>query len=118
MVLTPEGAKEDAGLLAGIPGATTKATESAPTFVVPLKHLPEAGGNWTRFAAGVDPNAAIGEALQSPEAVFAGNGVATSFRVITNLGRVVGSRGVKSIRVVVVLTGLIITSFPIPLSNC
>src|SRR5258708_10856799 len=51
----------------------------------------------TPFPAGVDPNAAIGEALQSPEAVFAGNGVATSFRVITNLGRVVGSRDRKSV---------------------
>jgi RHS repeat-associated protein len=113
MVFTPEGATEDAGLLAEIPGATAKATESAPSFAVPLKHLPGAGGDWAKFAEGVDPNAAIGEALQSPEAVFAGNGVATSFRVISNLGRVVGSRGETSIRVVVDLTGRIITAFPV-----
>src|SRR5260370_7749058 len=67
MVFTPEGATEDAGLLAGIPGATTKATESAPTFVVPLKHLPEAGGNCTTFTPAAHPNPPFAETLHPPE---------------------------------------------------
>lgn len=47
--------------------AALKAAEN--DFQVSLRHLPGAGGNWAKFASGVDPKAAIREALTSPNAL-------------------------------------------------
>ncbi|MGB8659237.1 MAG: hypothetical protein WCD34_02350, partial [Candidatus Acidiferrum sp.] len=83
-------------------------------FQVPLKHLPGAGGNWAKFASDVDPKAVVREALTSPNAKFLPNGTdPNSFRVVTDLGKVVGSKGETAVRVVVDFSGKIWTALPV-----
>jgi uncharacterized protein YukE len=83
-------------------------------LTVPLKHAPAAAGRWAKFAEGVDPHGAIAEALRSEDAVFSRNGdLDTSFRVQADLGRVIGTKGETSVRVVLDFTGKIWTSFPV-----
>lgn len=76
-------------------------------------HLPGAGGNWNRFAAGVDPDATIAQALRSPSARFLPNGEGT-FKVVTDLGFQVGENASQTgVRVIVTTDGRIITAFPV-----
>ena len=108
----PVGALDDAST------AAFHAADNVADFSVPLKHQPGAGGNWARFGNGVDQQAAIRDALTSDAAAFRVNyvdGVAsdTSFRVVTDVGRVVGSNGERSIRVVVGNDGRIGTASPV-----
>jgi RHS repeat-associated protein len=92
--------------------AAAKAAEE--DFKVPLKHLPGAGGNWAKFASNVDPKAVVREALTSPNAQFLPNGTdPNSFRVVTDLGKVVGSKGETVVRVVVDFSGKIWTALPV-----
>jgi hypothetical protein len=94
--------------------AAFKAADNVHEFTVPLKHAPAAAGRWAKFADGVDPHGAIAEALRSKDAVFNRNGdLDTSFRVQADLGRVIGTKGETSIRVVLDFTGKIWTSFPV-----
>src|ERR1700740_3082764 len=75
---------------------------------------PAAGGNWAKFASDVDPKAVVREALTSPNAQFLPNGTdPNSFRVVTDLGRVVGSKGETVVRVVVDFSGKIWTALPV-----
>lgn len=89
-----------------------RAAGRADDFVPGAKHAAGAGGRWAKFAEGVNPNAALREALSSPGARFLPNGEG-SFRVVTDLGRVVGSRGETGIRAVVDYQGNVITWFPV-----
>lgn len=98
--------------------AAFRAADNVGDFAVPLKHQPGAGGNWSRFAEGVDQQAAIREALTSDAATFRLNYVNnvasdSSLRVVTDLGRVVGSNGETSLRIVVGSDGRIWTAFPV-----
>jgi hypothetical protein len=98
--------------LAAASRAAFRAAENVSNFQVPLKHLPGAGGNWAKFAEGVDLRGAIAQALQSAGARFLPNGE-TSFNVIADLGTAVGSKGQTGVRVIVDFTGKIITAFPV-----
>ncbi|WP_161965993.1 RHS repeat domain-containing protein [Steroidobacter cummioxidans] len=93
--------------------AAFRAADDVAAFRVPVKHLPGAGGRYAKFGEGVDPQGAIAEALRSPNAVFSPNNVDESFRVVTDLGRAVGSRGETALRVVVGNDGKIWTAFPV-----
>ncbi len=106
------------GALDDASGAAFRAADNVADFSVPLKHQPGAGGNYARFAEGVDQQSAIRAALTSDAATFRVNyvnGVAsdTSFRVVTDVGQIVGSNGQTSIRVVVGNDGQIWTAFPV-----
>lgn len=95
--------------------AATTAADHVEDFVVPLKHLSTAGGNYGKFAAGVDAHEVIEEALRSAQATFMRNpsDPENSFRVITNLGRVIGTKGQTAIRIIVDYSGKIWTAFPV-----
>jgi hypothetical protein len=55
-----------------------------------------------------------GEALTSPNAQFLPNGTdPNSFRVVTDLGKMVGSKGETVVRVVVDFSGKIWTALPV-----
>jgi|WetSurSiteA1Bulk_404760.scaffolds.fasta_scaffold64734_2 hypothetical protein len=88
------------------------AANNADSFSVSWKHLAGARGGWSKFAPSVNPNDALREALQADNAQFGINDI-TSFRVTTNLGRVVGSRGETSIRAIVDFNGQVVTWFPV-----
>jgi RHS repeat-associated protein len=98
--------------LAAASRAAFRAAEEVSSFRVPLKHLPGAGGNWAKFAEGVDPHGAIAQALRSAGARFLPNSE-TSFKVIADLGTAVGSKGQTGVRVIVDFTGRIISAFPV-----
>ncbi|HEV7680261.1 MAG TPA: kelch repeat-containing protein [Candidatus Dormibacteraeota bacterium] len=104
---------EETSALATASRTAFTAAEEAKNFTVPLKHVFGAAGRWAKFGQGVDANAAIGDALRSADAVFSPNNVEGAFRVTTNLGRVIGSRGETALRVVVGDDGAIWTAFPV-----
>ena len=112
-----EGARavEATSALARESKAAFEAADNIASFTFSAKHSPGAAGTYSKFASGVNPYKAVAEALRSERAVFKTNpgGMADRFRVITNLGRVVGSKGQTSIRVVVSNSGRIITAFPV-----
>jgi RHS repeat-associated protein len=94
-------------------GAAYAAAQNANKFTVPLKHLANSAGRWAKFAQGVDPQQVIREALSSPNAQFLPNSESSSsFVVVTNLGRTIGSKGETSVKVVVDYTGNIWTAYP------
>jgi hypothetical protein len=94
-------------------GAAFRAAERVGEFSVPLKHLPDAAGRWAKFAEGTNPNALIREALSSPYAKFLPNSVESSYKVVTDLGRVVGTNGETRLRVIIGQDGKIWTAFPV-----
>ena len=63
----PVGALDDATQ------AAFRAADNVGAFAVKPKHLPGAGGRWNQFAQGVDPYAAIEDALRSGNARFMPN---------------------------------------------
>lgn len=111
-------------LVAGRGGgsALDEASEAAfraargPISVKP-KHYPGTGGGWSKFAQGVDIDATVREALQSPGVIFrpnrdaAGN-LIPGYRTYTDLGRTVGTRGETGVRVIVTPDGAVKTAFP------
>jgi hypothetical protein len=92
-----------------------EAAKRVDDFVIPKKHLPGAGGNWSRFAEGIDAKAAIKEGLQSDAARFLPNNKPGSFKVEVPLGRAVGSNGEEALRIIIGEDGKIWTAFPINL---
>jgi len=92
--------------------AASKAAKNAERFTAGAKHLAGAGGRWAKFAEDVNPNAVLREALSSPGARFLPND-ASSFRVITDLGRAIGTRGETGIRALVDFNGNVFTWFPV-----
>ena len=95
--------------------AALQAAERISEFTTPAKHLPGAGGNWTRFAARENPTTLIQEALRAKGAQFFPNNRGDSFKVIYDFGRVIGERGETSIRVIFgtgPVNGRVWTAFP------
>ena len=94
--------------------AAFEAADNVGSFTVKSKHLPGAGGTYNKFDYGVDPNAAIREALTSDSALFLPNpNLPNTFRVVADLGRPIGTNGQTSIRVIVGLDGQVINAFPV-----
>jgi hypothetical protein len=102
----------ETSMLARASEAALRAAGRADDFALGAKHAAGAGGRWAKFAEGVNPNAALREALSAPGARILPND-ANSFRVVTDLGRVVGSRGETGIRAVVDFEGRVVTWFPV-----
>jgi hypothetical protein len=102
----------ETSMLARASEAAFRAAGRADDFALGAKHAAGAGGRWAKFAEGVNPNAALREALSAPGARVLPND-ANSFRVVTDLGRIVGSRGETGIRAVVDFEGRVVTWFPV-----
>lgn len=81
-------------------------------FRVPLKHLPTAGGNWAKFAPGANPHFTIWRALLSFGTKPVANS-ATSYKLIVNVGRVIGTKGQTRIKIIFDRFGKIWTSYPV-----
>jgi RHS repeat-associated protein len=84
---------------------------------VSRKHYPGAGGRYSKFGQGVDIDATIRDALQSPDATFrpnrtGGGDLIPGYRVYTDLGHTVGTRGETGVRTIVSPDGQVITAFP------
>ncbi len=99
--------------LEGASGAAFRAAEHVEEFSVQLKHLPDAADRWAEFAEGTNQNALLKEALSSSSAKFLPNSVEGSYKVITDLGRVIGTNGETSLRVIIGQDGKIWTAFPV-----
>jgi RHS repeat-associated protein len=102
-VVAVEG--EAASILVQASAAARVAAANINNFTVSAKHLATAAGKWAKFQPGVNINAAIQEALLAEGALFSPNNVAGSFRIITDLGRVIGTKGQTAIKIVVDYTG-------------
>ncbi len=108
------GGVEATSALARQSKAAFTAADNIGDWAVKAKHLPSTGGNWAKFERGVDPRKTVQEALRSNRAIFRPNAAVTdTFRVETNLGRTIGTRGETRVRVVVTEAGRVITAFPI-----
>lgn len=102
---------EGASALALASAAAAKAANSP--IITKLKHLPDTAGQFNKYAPGVDSAAAARQALMSPSAQFLPNGKSQdTFTVLTNLARVIGTRGETAVKVVLDFTGRIITHYP------
>ena len=104
----------DASPLQRASSAAFRAAELSSNFAVKVKHLAGSAGQWAKFAPGTNPNALIKEALSSPSAKFFPNpGTADeSYKVITELGRVIGTKGETALRVIFGADGKTWTAFP------
>lgn len=114
--LLGDGEGEVADALASASEKAFSAADNIDDWTVGAKHLPDAGGNWAKFATGVDPNQAVADALRSPDATFLPNSnpaLPGSFVVQADVGFVVGTKGQTAIRVVVSNGGEIITAYPV-----
>jgi hypothetical protein len=114
--LLADGEGEAAEALASASEKAFSAADDIDSWTVSSKHLPGAGGNWSKFAVGVDPNEAVAEALQSPDASFLPNknpALPGSFIVQADVGIVVGTNGQTAIKVVVSDAGQVITAYPV-----
>jgi RHS repeat-associated protein len=95
--------------------ASFKAADNVHSFKVSNKHLQSAGGNYRKFATdSVDEvNSTVKEGLQSPNAQFLPNNKPNSYKVITDLGRTIGTKGETKLQVIVGADGKIWTAYPI-----
>ena len=91
-----------------------KAANKVYKFTVSSKHLANAGGRYAKFATTRQSQVRswISQALRSPNATFHSNGN-NSYYVITNMGKIIGTKGERSIKVVFDTTGKIWTAYPI-----
>ena len=94
-------------------GAALKASSKAKNFTVSAKHLSNAGGRYAKFATTEQSQvrAWIAQALKSSNATFYPNG-SNSYYIITNMGKVIGTKGERFIKVVFDAYGNIWTAFP------
>jgi hypothetical protein len=90
------------------------AADNVGGWTVSAKHLPNAGGNYNKWAPGVDINGSVAGALRSEGATFWPNpgGTADSFIVRTEMDTAVGTKGQTVVKVVVSNDGRVITSYP------
>jgi RHS repeat-associated protein len=95
--------------------AVGDAADSAANWVPKAKHLAGAGGKWAKFAADTNPSALVEEALRTEGKNILPNagGLADRFIVEADMGRVIGTKGERWLKVVVSDAGKIITSYPV-----
>ena len=108
-------ADDAASVLDDASQAAYKAADYVDDFSVSNKHLLDAGGTWQKFATNDKSviNNWIKDALNSPNAQFLPNNIDGSYRIVTDLGYTVGSKGETTIRVVIGADGKIWTAFPV-----
>jgi len=103
-------------LLKAASNSAFKAADDVGSIFIKNKHLNIGSGKFSKFNTTDIDNARgiVKNALQSPNAQFLENpNLTNTFRVQTNLGRVVGTKGETSVRVIVGFDGKVITAFPI-----
>jgi len=100
--------------LAEVSDSAFSAADNIGDWTVSNKHLPNAGGNYSKWAPGVDINQTVADALRSEGATFWPNsgGTADSFVVRTQMDTVVGTKGQTIVKVVVADDGRVITAYP------
>lgn len=93
-----------------------KAAQKRSNIFIKNKHLNVGSGNYAKFKT-ADISIArkwVQEGLRSKNAVFKANpNLAETFRVEVNMGRVIGTKGEKIIRIIVGNDGKVINAFPI-----
>lgn len=92
-----------------------KAANGVDSFVVSNKHLSGAGGNWRKFNTS-NPNkvnSIVKQALESPNAQFLPNNQPNSYKIITDMGQSIGTKGETKIQVIIGADGKIWTAYPI-----
>ncbi|MEZ0070628.1 hypothetical protein ABIA32_006681 [Streptacidiphilus sp. MAP12-20] len=102
------------GALKDASDAAFKAAEDPASIFVKDKHLASFGGKYAKFATEdiSEAQSWVAEALQSDGAVFQTNRLEGTFKVETDLGRTVGTKGQTGIRAIVTNDGRVINSFP------
>lgn len=94
--------------------AANRAADNLDSWSVSAKHLPDAGGRFSKWAPGVDINDTVAGVLRSRGASFLPNaGNDSRFIVQEDLGTVVGTGGQTSVKVVVGYDGNVITAYPV-----
>lgn len=93
--------------------AASKAISNIKKFSISNKHLAGAKGNYAKFTTSSkgEINNLITKALKSPNATFYPNGN-NSYYILTNMGKVIGSKGETVLKVVFDIAGKIWTAFP------
>ena len=83
--------------------AAFKAAKNINQFKVSNKHLMSAGGRYRKFNTDsiADVNKIIKEALTSKNAQFLPNNQPNSYKIITNLGKKIGTKGESKVQVIV-----------------
>jgi len=81
--------------------AAFKAAKKVDDFTVSNKHLMDAGRRWQKFATNnkIQVNVWIKEALYSENAKFIPNNQNGSYKVITDLGKTIGTKGETKIQI-------------------
>lgn len=101
-------------VIAGVEMAGAYALEMAVLRYSPsAKHLAGAGGRWAKFNVGT-PNGVrriVYEALRSPNRVVSIQADGR-YRIVADLGRVIGTKGQTAVRVIMTPVGQIVTSLP------
>ncbi|WP_438422328.1 hypothetical protein [Aquimarina macrocephali] len=96
--------------------ASFTAADDLGSIFVKNEHLNIGSGKFVKFNT-TDIGIArqiVQEALRSPNAQFLSNpNLLNTFRVHTNLGRVIGTKGQTSVRVIVGFDSKVINAFPI-----
>ena len=94
--------------------AAFKAANKVSKFKVPAKHLSNAGGRYNKFASTSQSQIQswIVKALKSKNAVFYPND-SGSYYIVTNMGKVIGTKGEKLLKVVFDTSGKIWTAYPV-----
>jgi filamentous hemagglutinin len=104
-------------VLADASKAAYRAADTIEDFIPKDKHLLGGGSqSKARFNTSDvgETQAIIQEALRSPNAVFLPNAnIPGTFRVVADLGREIGVKGQKAVRVIVGMDGKVINAFPV-----
>ena len=93
--------------------AAFKAASKVKKFTVSSKHLSNAGGRYAKFATTKQSQVQswVSQALKSPNAAFHPNG-SGSYYIITDMGKAIGTKGERLIKVVFDTAGKIWTAYP------
>ena len=93
--------------------AAFKAASKVKKFTVSSKHLSNAGGRYAKFATTKQSQVQswVSQALKSPNAAFHPNG-SGSYYIITDMGKAIGTKGERLIKIVFDTAGKIWTAYP------
>ncbi|NKY39882.1 ALF repeat-containing protein, partial [Cellulomonas septica] len=95
--------------------AAFRAADNPAAIFIKDKHLSTSAGTWGKFDSTDIPEVQgwVADALKSDGAVFMPNGLADTFKVEVDAGRVVGTKGETWLRIIVTDDGRVINAFPI-----
>ena len=93
--------------------AALRAAKHVKDFIVSSKHLANAGGRYAKFATTSQDQVRlwISQALKAQNAVFYPNG-SNSYYIIVDMGKVIGTKGERLLKIVFDAAGKIWTAYP------